>query len=134
VKPPILLVEDDPIATALISTFLKEKWFFVAHAESYNTAVSLLKSILFSALLSDTCIPERDQDLKLDLWKLNTSLSLWIDVAKLFKTYYPSIPIIWMSSDPDTKSCWDWVADLFLEKPLKEETFDVLFRMVNPLK
>jgi hypothetical protein len=25
VKPPILLVEDDPIATALISTFLKEK-------------------------------------------------------------------------------------------------------------
>ena len=119
VKNPILLVEDDSVAADLIANFLKEKWYSVTHALSYNSAGSLFRSNEFSAALFDTLIPKCDDDLKSELWKTHIfSPFLWVVLAKPFKFKHPGIPVIWMSTDPDNKDRWNWVANIFLEKPL----------------
>jgi hypothetical protein len=117
------LVEDDSAAAKLITNFLQDKkWYSVTHALSYNSAGLLFRSPEFSvaAALFDTLIPKCDEALKSDLWRFDTSfwLFLWVKLAELFKFNRPNIPIIWMSTEPENKLRWDWIADVFFKKPL----------------
>lgn len=112
-----LLVEDDLTIAAVVSDHFKQSWFRVTHVRSYKSARSILKSVLFDALLSDTKIPAKDSDTT----EPPRDPSLWIKIANEFKRYNPNAQIMWMSSTPAHEVVWKEIADIFLKKPVDSD-------------
>jgi DNA-binding response OmpR family regulator len=84
----ILLVEDAPLIRAIVAEELAFQGFEVCEAETGDQAAALIENppTTFSLLITDIHMPGQLSG---------------IDVARLLRRRYPSVPIIYTSGRPD---------------------------------
>jgi len=84
----ILLVEDEPLIRVIVADELSFQGFEVCEAETGDQAAALIESppTAFNLLITDIHMPGQLSG---------------IDVARLLRRRYPSVPIIYTSGRPD---------------------------------